>query len=289
MTIFYMATFRQRISKLKILKANGANIPALGFGTWTLKGNECIDLVSKALDVGYRHIDTAAMYGNENDVAEGISSSSVSRDEIFLTSKVWPTDIAEGDLQKSIEASLERLNIANLDLALIHWPSKTVPINESIKALNEVKSRGLAKNIGVSNFTNSMIDEAVALSKHPLACNQVENHPYLDQSEMRYTCARHGLALIAYCPLSRGGDLFNEDVIVAAASNHNKSPAQIVLRWHVQHEGAGAIPKTATPSRLLENMNIFDFELSPDELVAISALTSVNKRICDFDFSPHWD
>ncbi len=274
---------------MKNLKANGANIPALGFGTWTLKGEECIDLVGKALDAGYRHIDTAAMYDNETDVGKGISSSSVSRADIFLTSKVWPTDIAEGDLQKSIEASLERLNTSYLDLALIHWPSKTVPMEESIKALNDVKNRGLAKNIGVSNFTNAMVDEAVALSEHPLACNQVENHPYLDQSEMRYTCARHGLALIAYCPLSRGGDLFNEDAIVAAANNHSKTPAQIVLRWHVQHEGAGAIPKTATPSRLLENMNIFDFELSPDELVAISALTSTNNRICDFEFSPKWD
>ncbi len=274
---------------MKILKANGANIPALGFGTWTLKGDECIDLVGKALDAGYRHIDTAKMYDNEIDVGKGISSSNVSREEIFLTSKVWPTDIAEGDLQKSIEASLERLNTPYLDLALIHWPSKTVPMRESMKALNEVKNRGLAKNIGVSNFTNAMIDQAVALSEHPLACNQVENHPYLDQSEMRYTCARHGLALIAYCPLSRGGDLFNEEAIVVAANNHSKTPAQIVLRWHVQHEGAGAIPKTATPSRLMENMNIFDFELSPDELVAISALTSANNRICDFEFSPKWD
>jgi diketogulonate reductase-like aldo/keto reductase len=160
---------------------------------------------------------------------------------------------------------------------------------ESIKALNDVKTRGLARHIGVSNFTNAMIEEAVALSDHPLACNQVENHPYLDQSEMRYTCARHGLALIAYCPLSRGGDLLNEDAIVSAANRHAKSPAQIVLRWHVQHEGAGAIPKTSTPARLLENMNIFDFELSSVELVAISALTSANNRICDFEFSPKWD
>lgn len=274
---------------MKILEANGANIPALGFGTWPLVGDECAEMVGKALDTGYRHIDTAAKYENESEVGQGIGSSDMLREDIFLTSKVWPTNIAEGDLQRSIEASLEKLNTPYLDLALIHWPSKTVPMRESIKALNEVKSRGLAKNIGISNFTNAMIDEAVALSEHPLACNQVENHPYLDQSEMRNNCARHGLALIAYCPLSRGGDLFDKDAIVAAANNHSKTPAQIVLRWHVQHDGAGAIPKTATPSRLLENLNIFDFELSSNELAAISAYTSANNRICDFDFSPKWD
>jgi diketogulonate reductase-like aldo/keto reductase len=274
---------------MKILEANGAKIPALGLGTWTLKGDECVDLVGKALEAGYRHIDTAAMYGNESDVYKGISSSKVSREEIFLTSKVWPTDIADGDLQKSVEASLERLNTPYLDLALIHWPSKIVPMAESIKALNDIKSRGLARHIGVSNFTNAMIDEAVTVSEHPLVCNQVENHPLLDQSKMRLTCARHGLALIAYCPLSRGGDLFNEQVIMAAANAHDKTPAQIVLRWHVQHDGAGAIPKTATPARLLENLNIFDFELSLDELASISALTSTNNRICDYDFSPDWD
>ncbi len=274
---------------MKILDANGANIPALGFGTWTLKGNECAGLVQHALSAGYRHIDTAAMYDNEIDVGTGINSSAIPRSEIFLTSKVWPTDIADGDLQRSVEASLKRLDTPYLDLALIHWPSNSVSIREAIGALNDVKSRGLAKHIGVSNFTNAMIVEAVAASKHPLSCNQVENHPYLDQSVMRKTCARYGLALIAYCPLSRGGKLFEEPAIFNAAKNHGKTPAQIVLRWHVQFENAGAIPKTATLSRLGENLDIFDFELSEGEISAISSLTGANRRICDFDFSPDWD
>ncbi len=274
---------------MKILEANGANIPALGFGTWTLAGEPCSELVSKALAAGYRHIDTAAMYDNEQAVGLGLKGADVPREQMFLTSKVWPTEIAEGDLQRSVEASLKRLDTPYLDLVLIHWPSTSVPMAQSIKALNDVKAKGLARNIGVSNFTNAMIDEAVALSEHPLACNQVENHPYLDQHKMRDTCARHGLSLIAYCPLCRGGDLFFEPSVIAAAENHTKTPAQIVLRWHMEFGDAGAIPKTATPSRLKENLDIFDFQLTREECAEISGLVGRNHRICDFEFSPKWD
>ncbi len=274
---------------MKILPANGANIPALGFGTWTLEDEECSKLVSTALQTGYRHIDTAAMYKNENAVGEGLRASGIAREDIFLTTKIWPTDIADGDLQRSLESSLARLNTPFVDLALIHWPSKTIPMKESIDALNEVRERGLARNIGVSNFTNAMIEEAVQLSKYPIACNQVENHPYIDQSRMRETCARHSIALIAYCPLCRGGDLFSERAITEAARKHGKSPAQVILRWHLQFDGAGAIPKTSTISRVSENLDIFDFELSGEEMADISRLTTNQHRICDFDFSPKWD
>ncbi len=274
---------------MNILEANGANIPAIGFGTWPLKGDDGIDMIARALQAGYRHVDTAAFYENEREVGEGIRQSGVNREDIFLTTKVWPTDVADGKLQNSVEQSLTRLGDTRADLVLIHWPSPFVPMAESIKALNEVKSRGLARNIGVSNFTNAMVNEAFALSDHPLACNQVENHPHIDQSKMRRTCADHGMALIAYCPLGRGGELFDDAPIVEAASRLGKTPAQIVLRWHIQHEGAGAIPKTATPARLKENLGVFDFQLSGDEMAAISALCSRNHRICDFDFSPEWD
>ncbi len=274
---------------MNILNANGANIPALGYGTWPLKDDECVEMVAKALDAGYRHIDTAAFYGNEQAVGEGMRASGLAREDVFLTTKVWPTDIGEGDLQRSVENSLKLLGIDRLDLVLIHWPSKTIPMRVSIEALNDVKQRGLVRHIGVSNFTNAMVDEANSLSETPLACNQVENHPYLDQRRMRETCARHGMALIAYCPLGRGGELFQERVVVDAAMAHGKSPAQIVLRWHVQHEGAGAIPKTSTPGRLSENLDVFDFSLSDAEMTAISRLGSTNKRICDFEFSPAWD
>ncbi len=274
---------------MNILDANEAKIPAIGFGTWPLKGETCVNMVSEALKSGYRHIDTAAFYDNEVEVGAGIRASGVDRDHVFLTTKVWPTDIADGDLQRSVEASLFRLECEYVDLILIHWPSPTIPLTNSIRALNEVKSRGLTRNIGVSNFTSAMVDEAVSLSRHQLVCNQVENHPYLDQSKMRVTCDRHNMSLIAHCPLGRGGELFQEPAICEAARRLAKSPAQIILRWHVQHEGAGAIPKTATPVRLLENLNVFDFELDAAEMKSISVLGQKNHRICDFDFSPEWD
>ncbi len=274
---------------MKILSANGANIPALGFGTWPLKGNQCVDMVRRAIQSGYRHIDTAAFYENEREVGEAIRASGVPRRDIFLTTKIWHSDLANGALQRSVDNSLAQLDDEYVDLALIHWPSKTVAMSEMIAALNDVKNRGLARNIGVSNFTNAMIDEVANLSEHPLACNQVENHPLLDQSPMRATLARHGMALIAYSPLGRAGALFSEPAVISAATAHAKSPAQIVLRWHIQHNGAGAIPRTASPQRLEENLGVFDFALDDEEMTAIQALGARKNRICDYAFSPRWD
>jgi len=271
------------------LTANGANIPAIGLGTWTLKDETATRLVAGAIGAGYRHVDTATMYGNEAAVGEGLRASGVGRDEIFLTSKVWAADIGDGDLQRSVEASLERLGTDHLDLALIHWPSKTIPLADSIRALNEVKDRGLARHIGVSNFTVAMVDEAVALSRHPLACNQVEYHPYLNQDRVLAACRRHGMAMVSYCPLARGADLFAVPAIAAAAARHGKTPAQIVLRWHVQQEGVAAIPRSTNPTRIAENLAVFDFALDAGEMAGISALRSRGYRICDFEFSPRWD
>ncbi|MCG6858190.1 MAG: aldo/keto reductase [Salaquimonas sp.] len=271
------------------LNANGANMPAIGLGTWTLKGHQCTELVTTAIDAGYRHIDTAAMYDNEKEVGEGIRASGLPRDELFVTTKVWPSDIAAGDLQRTAEASLKRLGLDRVDLLLIHWPSKTVPLGESIAALNEVAARGMTRHIGVANFTTGLLDEAVALSERKLTCNQVEYHPYLNQDKVLASCRRHGMAFISYCPLGRGGNLFGESAIREAAQAYGRTPAQIVLRWHVQQHGVGAIPRTSKPQRLKENLDVFDFALSADEMAAISRLTSQGHRICDFDFSPEWD
>ena len=274
---------------MKILSANGAEIPALGFGTWTMKGAQARDLVAQAIDTGYRHIDTAAMYDNEADVGQGIATSGVSRNDLFLTTKVWPDQVKDGSFQDSVRASLDKLAVDQLDLLLIHWPPKTEGPQAWAALLDEAVENGWTRHVGVSNFTVSQLDAMVEAGTHKIVCNQVENHPYLDQSKIRAACARQGMALIAYCPLYRDGGLFSEPAIVSAADAHGKSSAQIILRWHVQHEGGGAIPKTATPSRLPENINIFDFELSDDEMAAISALGSANNRICDFEFSPEWD
>jgi diketogulonate reductase-like aldo/keto reductase len=269
--------------------ANGARIPAIGLGTWTLRGAECTRMVEAALDVGYRHVDTAIMYENEDAVGEGLRASPVPRDEIFLTTKVWYTDIAAGKLQRAAEASIRRLRVDYLDLLLIHWPNPKVPLADSIGALNEVRNAGLARNIGVSNFTLPLIAEATALSEAPLACNQVEYHPYLDQTKVHAACRAAGMAMVSYCPIYRGGPLFLEPAVLDAARAHGRTPAQIVLRWQVQQDGVVAIPRTTRTERLAENLAVFDFALSDGEMAAISKLRSANERICDYDFSPKWD
>jgi len=271
------------------VNANGAQIPALGLGTWTLSGDDCAELVLRALSVGYRHVDTASAYGNEKDVGVGLRASHVARDDVFVTTKVWWTDIAPGDLERSAEASLERLGLDQVDLLLIHWPNPKIPLAGSIKALNAVKRAGLARHIGVSNFPTALLSQAIALSEEPLVVNQVENHPYLDQRKIYRLCRDNGMALVSYCPLYRGGDLFAQKAIRDAAARHGKTPGQIVLRWHVQQEGVIAIPRTTKMERLSENIAIFDFALSEAEMAAISALTSRNSRLCDFAFSPEWD
>ena len=274
---------------MKTVSAHGAEIPVIGMGTWTLKDEQCASLVSHALKAGYRHLDTAAMYENEAAVGEGLRASGVSRDDVFITTKVWYTDIADGDLQRSADASLARLGIDNVDLLLIHWPSNDVPVTESIKALNDVKNRGLARHIGVSNFPTALLNEAVSLSQNPLVCNQVEYHPYLDQTAVQRACHEHGMAMVSYCPLSRGGELFETPAVASAASAHGRTPAQIVLRWHIQQDGVVAIPRSQNPGRITENLQISDFALSDDEMAAISALRGRNLRICAFDWGPDWD
>ncbi len=279
---------KQKGPLMKIVEANGARIPAIGFGTWTLRGTQARDLVANAIQVGYRHVDTAAMYENEEAVGEGLRASGVNRGEIFLTTKVWPDNLAAGALQRAVEDSLSRLGVEQVDLVLIHWPSKTVPLAESIEALNEVRERGLVRHIGVSNFTTSLLAEAVALSSAPLVCNQIECHPFLNQDKVIAACAQHSMAVVSYCPLARGSELFAHEAVAACAEGHGKTPAQIVLRWHVQ-QGLIAIPRSSNPDRARENLDIFDFELTTEEMAAISGLRGRNLRICDFDFSPEWD
>lgn len=274
---------------MHVIDANGANIPAVGYGTWTLEGQACSDLVAHAIRSGYRHVDTADMYNNEEAVGAGLKASGVPRNDVFLTTKVWFTNLADGDLQRSAETSVNRLGVDHVDLLLIHWPSKTIPLAESIAALNDARDRGLARNIGVSNFPVAMLDEAVSLSAHPLACNQVEYHPRLNQDKVLEACRRHGVALVSYCPLCRDAELLANDPVAALARKYGRTPAQIVLRWHVQQEGVACIPRSKTPSRIEENLAIFDFELEDEDMAAISALSSQSLRICDFEFSPKWD
>ena len=271
------------------VNANGAEIPALGLGTWTLKGHDCSDLVEHALALGYTHLDTAASYGNEEAVGAGLRASGIDRDAVFVTTKVWWTDLVAGDFRRSAEASLRRLGLEQVDLLLIHWPNPRIPLPETMAALNRARRDGLARHIGVSNFPTGLLAEAIRLSEAPLVANQVEHHPYLDQAKLLAACRAAGIALVSYCPLSRGGPLFEEPAVRDAAAAHGKTPGQIVLRWHVQQQGVVAIPRTTRKERLAENAAIFDFRLSDAEMAAISVLGTAGRRICDYDFSPEWD
>jgi diketogulonate reductase-like aldo/keto reductase len=271
------------------VSANGAEIPALGLGTWTLKGAECTNLVAEALKRGYRHVDTAAAYDNEGAVGAGLRASGVARGDIFLTTKVWHTDLAPRDFKRSAEASLKRLGVDHVDLLLIHWPNPKVPLAATIGAMNEARAAGLTRHIGVSNFPTGLLAEAIRLSEAPLVADQVEYHPYLDQSKVHAACRSAGMAMVSYCPLHRGGGLLSEKPVLDAAKAHGRTPGQIVLRWHVQQEGVVAIPRTTKAERLKENIDVFDFALSADEMKAISKLARDGGRICDYGFSPNWD
>lgn len=274
---------------MQTVSGNSVNIPAIGMGTWTLRGRDAERLVAGAIEAGYRHVDTAAMYENEQEVGEGIRQSAAAREDIFLTTKVWHTDLNNGALQRSVEASLKRLKMDYADLILIHWPSATIPLSETIDALNDVHRRGLARNIGVSNFTVALVEEAAKLSDAKLACNQIEYHPFLNQDRVIEACRELGIAVTSYCPLARGSELFAAEPIADAAHKYGKTGAQIVLRWHIQQPGIAAIPRSSKMERIRENIDIADFRLEDSEMAAISALNTRKLRICDFAFSPDWD
>ncbi|MEM8839327.1 MAG: aldo/keto reductase [Pseudomonadota bacterium] len=273
---------------MKIVSARGAEIPALGLGTWELRGDECARIVLDALRIGYRHIDTAAMYQNEEAVGAALMASGIPRDEIFVTTKVWLDEVGPGSLQASAEASLLRLGLEQVDLLLVHWPPAGMAVADMIEPLVDAQQRGLTRHIGVSNFPTPLLQAADVVSNQTLVTNQCEYHPYLNQDVVLSMCQRLGLSFTSYCPIGRG-EAFTEPVLTEIALAHDKSPAQIVLRWHVEQNGVIAIPRTRRSERLAENLDIFDFSLAADEMEAISALTNKNHRICDYGFSPQWD
>jgi 2,5-diketo-D-gluconate reductase B len=270
------------------VKANGAELPALGLGTGGLRGDDGIRAMHAALDCGYRLFDTAAMYGNEVEVGEAIASHRVARDDVIVTTKVLPADVADGPLQRSAEASLKRLKMDRIDLLLIHWPKPDAPLAGQVRALCDAKKRGLARHIGVSNFPPRYVEAAVALADEPLVTNQVERHPYFSQSALAAICSRHGLCLTCYAPTGRRA-LLDDPVIVALAREKGRSPAQIVLRWHVQQPMNVAIPKSTDPRHIAENIAVFDFELTPEEEACVAALARPDGRLIGSWVPLDWD
>src|SRR6267154_2877204 len=267
---------------MQFVEANGAKIPAIGLGTWELRGRTCARLVEQALKLGYRHIDTAQAYDNEREVGDGLRASRVRRDEVFVTTKVWTTHFAPNDLERSAKDSLTKLRLAEVDLLLLHWPNPHIPLQETLGALAHVKKLGMAKHIGVSNFTVALIEEAVAACPEPLVCDQVEYHPYLDQTRVREACARHGMAVVAYSPVAKGR-VKNDRALLRIGDRYRKTAAQVCLRWLVQ-QNVSAIPRTSKLERLSEIIDIFDFDLSEEEMRQISEMGSASGRLTDYGF-----
>jgi 2,5-diketo-D-gluconate reductase B len=271
------------------IEAKGAKIPLVGLGTWELRGRSCARIVEQALRLGYRHIDTAEIYDNEREVGEGLHASGVKRSEIFLTTKIWPAHFAPRALERAIRDSLVRLRQREVDLLLLHWPNPQIPLEETLGALCKVKRDGLARSIGVSNFTVAMIQEARKIATEPLVCDQVECHPFLDQSKVIAECRRQGMAVVAYSPIARGNAMKNK-VLAGIGAAHEKTAAQVCLRYLVQ-QNIVVIPRTSKLDRLTENASIFDFALSEREMAIIAGLASRDGRIVDFAYSGtiNWD
>jgi diketogulonate reductase-like aldo/keto reductase len=272
---------------MQFIEGNGARIPAIGLGTWELRGRTCARVVEQALRLGYRHIDTAQMYENEREVGEGIRAAHVRRDEVFVTTKVWTTHFAPNDLKRSVKESLMKLRLSEVDLLLLHWPNPHVPLAETLGGLAQVKELGMARHIGVSNFTVALLAEAVAACPQPLVCNQFEYHPFLDQTKVLAACAEHGLVPVAYSPIAKG-KVKNAEILAAIGAAHGKSAAQVCLRWLLQ-QNVVAIPRTSKIERLSENIEVFDFALSDGEMQEIFAMANEAGRLTDFGFAPKWD
>jgi 2,5-diketo-D-gluconate reductase B len=275
------------ISGMDVIETHGARIPVLGFGTMTLKEDLCVQLVEAALRLGYRHLDTAQMYGNEREVGSGMRGAGLKREDIFLTTKVWFTRLAAGDFERSVDESLERLALPWVDLLMIHWPNAQVPLAQSIAALCKVKKAGVAKHIGVANFNAAMIEEAVKLASEPIAVLQMETHPYLDQNKVIAAARRHGMAVVGYCPLARG-KVPADPTLQKIGSAHGKSPVQVALRF-LEQQKIIPIPRTSKRERLAENLGSLDFTLSEAEMAEIGKLTRPDSRIVSPPQAPKWD
>ena len=274
--------------KAIVLTAHGAKMPAIGFGTMELPQRPA-ELVAYAIAAGYRHIDTARKYGTEERVGEGIRASGIARDELFVTTKVTELDAHEADFLRSAETSLKALQLDYVDLLLVHWPQPKVPFAETLGALATAKRRGLTRHIGVSNFTLAMLEEAVHVCPEPLVTNQIEYHAYLPQDRMLAALRRNGMILTAYCPVARG-KLLDDPIVGEIAKARGKSIAQICLRWLIQQPMVAAVPRALEEAHIAENLDVFDFSLSGEEMRRISALRSRNIRIANPpERAPKWD
>ncbi|MBY0120984.1 aldo/keto reductase [Bacillus sp. S/N-304-OC-R1] len=257
---------------------NGLKMPQLGFGVWQVEDNQAAEAVAKALEAGYRSIDTAMIYKNENGVGKAIKESGIPREELFITTKVWNTDQGYDNTLRAYEESLERLGLDYVDLYLIHWPTPQYDqYVDTYKALEKLYKDGRVKAIGVCNFDIEHLERILNECEVKPVLNQIECHPYLDQHELKEFCGKHDIFVEAWSPLHQGGEVLKDETILSIASAHGKTPAQIVLRWHLQNNTI-VIPKSVTPARIEENFNVFDFELTANEMEQINKLNRNERK-----------
>ena len=247
----------------------GVKVPSLGLGTWRLSGEGCVRAVERALALGYRHVDTAQMYANEGEVGRGIRNSGVDREEVFLVTKVRTSSFSHDGVIRSTRESLKKLQTEYVDLLLMHWPNPSVPLEETLGAMTELQEEGSVKHVGVSNFPPSMVEEA---TRHATVfCNQVEYHPYRGQDELLKQASERDYLLTAYSPVAKGR-VSRDAALKEIGQAHGKTPAQVALRWLIQQEKVAAIPKAASEDHLQSNFDIFDFELSQEEMERVCAM-----------------
>ena len=273
---------------MQSITVNDIAVPALGFGTWQMTGDECRRAVEYAIACGYRHIDTAQVYNNERDVGEALNNTSTPRDRLFVTTKAWRDRLHDGDLQASLDESLQRLQCDYVDLLLVHWPVDDVPFDETMRALEDVRQKGKSRLIGVSNFTVAQMRQCVENLGANLATNQVEYHPYIDQTPVLDYLRGHNMVLTAYAPLARG-QVLRDPVITESAEKYGKTPGQVTLRWLIEQEGVIAIPKAASKAHIEANLDIVDFQLDAADTNAINTLAREDGRLINPGFAPEWD
>jgi diketogulonate reductase-like aldo/keto reductase len=269
--------------------AKGAGIPCIGFGTYSMGGLQLSRILAQALRAGFRHIDTAQAYDNEDAVGAGIAMSGIRRDDVFITTKVWVSNYPKERFDHSVDQSLRDLKTDYIDLLLLHWPSETVRLEEQIGLLNQAVQAGKVLSIGVSNFNKNLFERAVEASDIPLATNQIEYHPYLNQSTLVASARDAGAAITAYCAMAVGR-VFHEPVLRAIAQKYGRTVSQIVLRWLVQQDGLVTLSRTTHEQRIAENLTIFDFTLEEEDMKRIFGLADPMGRIvAPPNLSPKWD
>ncbi len=271
---------------VEYVEVQGEQVPALGFGTWQLTGRAATEAVRHALELGYRHLDTAQMYRNEPQVGQALADSGLDRGEVFLTTKLQPRNLEPDRVQRSTHESLERLQTDYVDLLLIHWPAFPGSMEATLQAMVDLREEGTVRHIGVSNFTPTLLRQA--LDHAPIFCNQVEYHPYLAQPELCQLAVERDLMLTAYSPLAKGR-VIDDEGLGEIGRRHGKTAAQVTLRWLVQQHHVAAIPRSGDREHRAANFDIFDFELNEEEMARIEDLDRARRLIDPADLAPDWE